>query len=110
MSTLRSCSTQKSGNQWTLASSANISSRLSAKKQVRGPSLSLPPSESQFSHVGGLGILDHVQMTALTRALKMNVNVAYLDGRSPSGKVEFVEFRDPDSQLENSSPITLLYR
>jgi len=53
---------------------------------------------------------DHVQMTALTRALKTNVNVAYLDGRSPTGKVDFVEFRDPDSQLENSSPITLLYR
>ena len=49
-------------------------------------------------------------MTALTRALKMNVNVAYLDGRSPTGKVDFVEFRDPDSQLEGGSPITLLYR
>jgi ubiquitin thioesterase protein OTUB1 len=49
-------------------------------------------------------------MAALTRALKMNVNVAYLDGRSPIGKVDFVEFRDPDSQLENIPPITLLYR
>jgi len=49
-------------------------------------------------------------MTALTRALKMNVNIAYLDGRSPTGKVDFVEFRDPDWQPENSSPITLLYR
>ncbi|KAF9784665.1 cysteine proteinase [Thelephora terrestris] len=53
---------------------------------------------------------DHVQMTALTRALKLNLNVAYLDGRSSTGKVDFVEFRDPDSQLENGSPITLLYR
>ncbi|KAF9649555.1 cysteine proteinase [Thelephora ganbajun] len=53
---------------------------------------------------------DHVQMTALTRALKMSVNVAYLDGRSHTGKVDFVEFRDPDSQLENNPPITLLYR
>jgi len=53
---------------------------------------------------------DHVQMTALTRALKMSVNIAYLDGRSPTGKVDFVEFRDPDSQPENGSPITLLYR
>jgi ubiquitin thioesterase protein OTUB1 len=49
-------------------------------------------------------------MTALTRALKMDVNVAYLDGRSPNGKVDFVEFRDPDSQRENRTPITLLYR
>ena len=73
-------------------------------------SLSLPPSEPQFVRIGGYGIIDHVQMTALTRALKMNVNVAYLDGRSPTGKVDFVEFRDPDSQLENSSPLTLLYR
>jgi len=53
---------------------------------------------------------DHVQMTALTRALKMNVTVAYLDGRSPTGRVDFVEFRDPDSQVESGSPITLLYR
>lgn len=59
---------------------------------------------------GGYENADHVQMTALTRALKLNLNVAYLDGRSPTGKVDFVEFRDPDSQLENSSPITLLYR
>lgn len=110
MSMLRSCSIQKSANQWALASSASISSRLSAKKQVRGFSLLLPPSEHQFSDVDGCGITDHVQMTALTRALKMNVNVAYLDGRSPTGKVDFVEFRDPDSQLENDSPITLLYR
>jgi len=107
---LRSCSIQKSAYQWTLASSANILLRLSAKKQVRGFSLSLAPSNSQLARVGGYGITDHVQMTALTRALKMNVNVAYLDGRSSSGKVDFVEFRDPDSQLENSSPITLLYR
>ena len=58
----------------------------------------------------GYEIADHVQMTALTRALKMNVSVAYLDGRSPAGKVDFVEFRDTDCQLENSSAITLLYR
>jgi len=103
-STPRSCSIQKSANKWVLASSANILLRLSAKKQVRSFSLTLPPSEPQFARV------DHVQMAALTRALKTNVNVAYLDGRSPTGKVDFVEFRDPDSQLENSSPITLLYR
>jgi len=49
-------------------------------------------------------------MAALTRALKLNVDIAYLDGRSPTGKVDFVEFRDQDSQVENGSPITLLYR
>lgn len=66
--------------------------------------------EPHFGRAGVYWIADHVQMTALTRALKMDVNVAYLDGRSPNGKVDFVEFRDPDSQLENSTPITLLYR
>jgi len=106
----RFCSIPKLANRWALANSANILLRPSVKKQVRGFSFPLPPSKLQFSRVGGCGALDHVQMTALTRALKMNVNVAYLDGRSPTGKVDFVEFRDPDSQLEGSSPITLLYR
>jgi hypothetical protein len=84
--------------------------RLSVKKQVRDLLLTLSPSGTQFARVGVYKFIDHVQMAALTRALKMNVNVAYLDGRSPTGKVDFVEFRDPDSQLENSSLITLLYR
>ncbi|KAJ8455537.1 hypothetical protein ONZ45_g18921 [Pleurotus djamor] len=48
---------------------------------------------------------DHVQMTALARALGLNIDVAYLDGRSADGKVDFVEFRNGDSQ-----PLTLLYR
>jgi len=106
-STLRSCSIQKSENRWEPASSANILLRLSVKKQVRDLSLTLPLS---LNLVWIYEIIDHVQMTTLTRALKINLNVAYLDGRSPTGKVDFVEFRDPDSQLENSSPITLLYR
>jgi len=76
-----------------------------------GPWLLTYTSPLNLSSPSGFhGIVDHVQMTALTRALKTDVNVAYLDGRSPSGKVDFVEFRDPDSQLGNSSPITLLYR
>ena len=109
-STLRSCSIQKSENRWEPANSANILLRLSVKKQVRDLSLTLPLSEAQLAWVWIYEIIDHVQMTTLTRALKINLNVAYLDGRSPTGKVDFVEFRDPDSQLENSSPITLLYR
>ena len=72
--------------------------------------LHLLPLNLSSPEWGGCGTADHVQMTALTRALKMDVTVAYLDGRSQTGKVDFVEFRDPDSQLENSSPITLLYR
>ncbi|KAK0497745.1 cysteine proteinase [Armillaria luteobubalina] len=51
---------------------------------------------------------DHVQMTALSRALQLNVNVAYLDGRNSNGLVDFVEFRSaPDA---NELPLTLLYR
>ncbi|KAF9048051.1 cysteine proteinase [Hymenopellis radicata] len=51
---------------------------------------------------------DHVQMTALSRALEINVNVAYLDGRNPNGQVDFVEFRNPPDSMD--TPITLLYR
>jgi len=52
--------------------------------------------------------LDHVQITALSRVLKLNVNIAYLDGRGTDGQVDFVEFRnahDPDAE-----PLILLYR
>lgn len=51
---------------------------------------------------------DHVQIFALSRALHVHVKIAYLDGRSSDGKVEFVEFNhelDPTSQ-----PLSLLYR
>ena len=47
-------------------------------------------------------------MTALSRALELNIDVAYLDGRSPIGQVDFVQFRNPPESTE--TPITLLYR
>ncbi|KAG7447231.1 cysteine proteinase [Guyanagaster necrorhizus] len=51
---------------------------------------------------------DHVQMTALSKVLQLNVNVAYLDGRNSNGLVDFVEFRSaPDA---NETPLALLYR
>ncbi|RDX43650.1 cysteine proteinase [Lentinus brumalis] len=51
---------------------------------------------------------DHVQMNALATALKVNVNVAYLDGHDPQGKVSFVPFQNaPFTFLE---PVNLLYR
>jgi len=53
---------------------------------------------------------DHVQMTALAAALKVNVNIAYLDGRSQNGKVDFVEFHHANSQNDGVEPIILLYR
>jgi ubiquitin thioesterase protein OTUB1 len=51
---------------------------------------------------------DHVQITALSRALKININIAYLDGRGTEGRVDFVEFRNAvESKAE---PLILLYR
>lgn len=51
---------------------------------------------------------DHVQIAALSRALRVRIQIAYLDGRSSDGKVEFVEFNhEPDSSGE---PLLLLYR
>ncbi|KAI0696410.1 peptidase C65 Otubain-domain-containing protein [Cerioporus squamosus] len=51
---------------------------------------------------------DHVQMNALATALKVNVNVAYLDGHDQQGKVSFVPFQNaPFTFLE---PVNLLYR
>ncbi|KAJ3972454.1 cysteine proteinase [Lentinula raphanica] len=49
---------------------------------------------------------DHVQMTALTKILRINVDVAYLDGRGSNGQVEFVKFE----WAEAATPICLLYR
>ncbi|KAH9922178.1 cysteine proteinase [Fomitopsis serialis] len=53
---------------------------------------------------------DHVQMTALSRALKVNVSVAYLDGHvhGEEGKVDFVEFKNVEDPV--IEPVTLLYR
>ncbi|KIK23703.1 hypothetical protein PISMIDRAFT_100055, partial [Pisolithus microcarpus 441] len=51
---------------------------------------------------------DHVQIAALSRALRVRIQIAYLDGRSSDGKVEFVEFNhEPDSSRK---PLLLLYR
>lgn len=49
---------------------------------------------------------DHVQMMALSRALHLNIDIAYLDGHA--SKVNFVEFRHAVSKDEK--PIILLYR
>ncbi|KAG2006056.1 hypothetical protein CC2G_002404 [Coprinopsis cinerea AmutBmut pab1-1] len=49
---------------------------------------------------------DHVQMLALCRELKINLNVAYLDGHK-SDSVDFVTFKEGP---EDQEPITLLYR
>ena len=50
--------------------------------------------------------IDHMQMTALCRELKLNLDVAYLDGRK-ADNVDFVQFRDGP---EDQTPLTVLYR
>lgn len=49
---------------------------------------------------------DHMQMTALCRELKLNLDVAYLDGRK-ADNVDFVQFREGP---EDQKPLTVLYR
>lgn len=51
---------------------------------------------------------DHVQVTAISEALKVNVAIAYLDGRNKDGSVEFVKFNKAID--ENEAPLTLIYR
>ncbi|KAI0370907.1 cysteine proteinase [Pilatotrama ljubarskyi] len=51
---------------------------------------------------------DHVQIAALSKMLKANINVAYLDGHDAQGTVSFVSFQNaPDP---NAEPVNLLYR
>ena len=60
-------------------------------------------SKFNFSHV------DHVQITALTRALKVNIRVAYLDGHDTDGNVNFVDFQSVPPEDFQDPPV-LLYR
>jgi ubiquitin thioesterase protein OTUB1 len=48
-------------------------------------------------------------MTALSRALKINIRVAYLDGHSPEGIVNFVDFVNTPPE-DSPDPPVLLYR
>jgi ubiquitin thioesterase protein OTUB1 len=51
---------------------------------------------------------DHVQVSAISEALKVNVEIAYFDGRNKDGNVEFVKFNKAID--ENEAPLTLIYR
>jgi ubiquitin thioesterase protein OTUB1 len=51
---------------------------------------------------------DHVQLTAISQALKVNLRIAYLDGRSQDGRVEYVTFNHAID--EDETPLTLIYR
>lgn len=50
-----------------------------------------------------------MQISALTKALKINIEIAYLDGHSADGTVNFVPFQNlPEVDVQN--PPILLYR
>lgn len=51
--------------------------------------------------------LDHVQIAALTKALKLNIKVAYLDGHSD--EVNFVDFQSVPPEPDADPPV-LLFR
>ena len=51
--------------------------------------------------------IDHVQIAALTKALKLNIQVAYLDGHSE--EVNFVDFKSVPPEPNENVPV-LLYR
>lgn len=51
---------------------------------------------------------DHVEMQALCAALQLNVDVAYLNGGSEEGVVDFIPFRYASES--ESLPLVLLYR
>ncbi|KAF9228075.1 cysteine proteinase [Gyrodon lividus] len=54
---------------------------------------------------------DDIQVTALVLALNIHVKVAYLDGHSPDGHVNFHDFgEDARNDVGNSEPLVLLYR
>lgn len=60
---------------------------------------------------------DHPQVLALSRALKVSIEVAYVDGSVASsanadatGTVDFVRFDTEDARGNGTIPITLLYR
>ena len=53
---------------------------------------------------------DHVQISALSRALRINVKVAYLDGRGEDEKVDFVELQNVEEGYNGMRDVVLLYR
>ncbi|KII84082.1 hypothetical protein PLICRDRAFT_118324 [Plicaturopsis crispa FD-325 SS-3] len=69
--------------------------------------IQMEPREFCESFVEAVGKeADHVQIIALSRALEINVHIAYLDGRDTNGRVEFVEFNN----APGADPLILLYR
>ncbi|KAF8591761.1 cysteine proteinase [Ramaria rubella] len=71
----------------------------------------LPVREFCESSVEAVGReADHVQISALSRALRINVKVAYLDGRGNDEKVDFVELQNVEEGYNGMQDVVLLYR
>lgn len=49
-------------------------------------------------------------MAALSKALGVNMSVAYLDGRGDDEKVDFVEFKNVEEGYNGMKEVVLLYR
>lgn len=70
--------------------------------------------ESQVEAVGREA--DHPQVLALSKALQVSIEVAYVDGSNSSnsadnaGAVDFVHFETEGASGNGTVPITLLYR
>ena len=50
---------------------------------------------------------DNVEIEALSRALRLNIDVAYVNGVREDGMTDFIKFRYGPSE---AAPLTLLYR
>jgi len=71
----------------------------------------LPVRDFCESNVEAIGReADHVQISALSRALKINIKVAYLDGRGDGDKVDFVELSNIEDGYNGMKEVCLLYR
>jgi len=69
----------------------------------------MSPTSFRRRQIEVMGIeADEPQIIALTNAMKVNVEVAYVDGHKTSDVVKFVRINSAEE--ENSRPILLLYR
>jgi hypothetical protein len=64
---------------------------------------------SQFADLQSHFFPDNVEIEALSRALQLNIDVAYLNGgRGDAGVIDFIKFRHDLSP--EAPPLNLLYR
>jgi hypothetical protein len=87
---------------WMWIRFAPILYRLWAKKLVSYLRL------SQFAELQPHFFQDNVEIEALSRALQLNIDVAYLNGGRGDGVIDFIKFRHDLSS--EAPPLILLYR